>query len=879
MTRKSWDNYLELGSELGFWDGDGDKSKKHKSFHMPGAKPHYNPDRPGQVEHIALDLVLDIAQKAIAGTCKIRLRPVRDGIMGMTLDAVSLRIDNVSITDQIEAKPDPDKSKCKFDYDGEFLKIYLNQPTQVGVPIEIVIAYAAEQPQRGIYFVQPTEAQPNKPTQVWTQGEDEDSRYWFPCFDYPGQLATSEIRIKVPKDLMVISNGELIEVKEQKKEKVYHWSQKEVHPSYLMTLAIGDFVEVKDEWKGKPVTYYVDKSRTAEEAILTMGKTPQMIEFFSEKYGYDYAFPKYAQVCVADFIFGGMENTSTTLLTDRCVLDSRAALDNRSSESLVAHELAHQWFGDLLVIKHWSHAWVKEGAATYAEVLWTDHEYGAEEAAYYLLGEARRYISEDKDRYRRPMVTHVYREAIELYDRHIYEKGGCVYHMLRTELGDDLFWKAIHHFVRTNVHKTVETIDLLRAIEEATGKNCMFLFDQYVFRGGHPEYKIGYSWDSDNNLAKVTVSQTQEELFDLKIPIGFGFEEVSDSQVFTVRVFEKEQAFYFPLPKKPKYISFDRGNNYLKQVSLEYGVVELKVGLQSNPDPIARILCAEALAKKGGLESVKALGQALLDEKFWGVRVEIAENLASIKLDQAFEALAKGLEDADAKVRMAVISGLAQNKVQKSLDLIKPFIKKGDPSYNVEATAARLTGELAAALSTEREPSKVVKLLQTVLKERAGWNEVVRSGAIAGLSKIKDSDEALETVIKYTEPDVPQPLRLASIRALGAMGKSQSKPKTEQILNRLKVIAQETFFLTQMASVGALGQVDSAAAIGILRSLSDSTPDGRVRRAADEAVQRVQRAIGKDAGLKQLREELDQVRKDNQDLKSRLEAIEAKAKP
>ena len=879
MTRKSWDSYLELASELGFWDGDSDKSKKHKSFHLPGAKPHYNPDRPGQVEHIALDLVLDIPQQAIAGTCKIRLRPVRDGINDLNLDAVSLRIDHVAITEQIEAKPDPDKTKCKFDYDCEFLKIYLNQPTKAGVPIEIAIAYAAEQPQRGIYFVQPTEHQPDKPTQVWTQGEDEDSRYWFPCFDYPGQLATSEIRIKVPKDLMVISNGELIDVKEQKKEKIYHWSQKEVHPSYLMTLAIGDFIEVKDEWKGKPVTYYVDKSRTAEEAILTMGKTPQMIEFFSEKYGYDYAFPKYAQVCVADFIFGGMENTSTTLLTDRCVLDSRAALDNRSSESLVAHELAHQWFGDLLVIKHWSHAWVKEGEATYAEVLWTDHEYGDEEAAYYLLGEARRYISEDKDRYRRPMVTHVYREAIELYDRHIYEKGGCVYHMLRTELGDDLFWIAIHHFVRTNAHKTVETIDLLRAIEEATGKNCMFLFDQYVFRGGHPEYKIGYSWDGDNNLAKVTVTQTQDELFDLKIPIGFGFEEVASNQAFTVRVFEKEQSFYFPLKQKPKYISFDRGNNYLKQVSLEYGVAELKAGLQSDPDPIARIQCAEALAKKGGLEAVKALGQALIDEKFWGVRVEIAENLAAIKLDQAFEALAKGLEDPDAKVRMAVINGLAQNKVQKSLDLIKPFIKKGDPSYNVEATAARLTGDLAAALSSEREPSKVVKLLQTVLKERAGWNEVVRSGAIAGLSKLKDSDEALETVLKYTEPDVPQPLRLASIRALGAMGKSQSKPKTEKILNRLKVIAQETFFLTQMAVVGALGQVDSAAAIGVLRSLSDSTPDGRVRRVADEAVQRVQRAIGKDAGLKQLREELDQVRKDNQDLKSRLEAIEAKAKP
>ena len=876
MTRKSWDSYLEL--VLG--DSESDKSKKHKSFQLPGATPHYNPDRPGQVEHIALDLILDIPKLTITGDCKIRLRPVRDGITDLTLDAVGLRIDNVSVSDRIEAKPNAEKNNCRFEYDGELLKIYLNQPTQAGIPIEIAIAYAAEQPQRGIYFVQPTEHQPQKPTQVWTQGEDEDSRYWFPCFDYPGQLATSEIRIRVPKDLMVISNGELIDVKDHRKEKTYHWVQKEVHPSYLMTLAIGDFVEVKDEWNDKPVTYYVDKSRSAEEAILTMGKTPKMIEFFSKKYGYDYAFPKYAQVCVADFIFGGMENTSTTLLTDRCVLDQRAALENRSSESLVAHELAHQWFGDLVVIKHWSHAWVKEGAATYAEVLWTDHEYGAEEAAYYLLGEARRYISEDRDRYRRPMVTHVYREAIELYDRHIYEKGGCVYHMIRTELGDDLFWKAIHHFVNTHAHKTVETIDLLRAIEEATGKNCMFLFDQYVFRGGHPEYKIGYSWDSDNNLAKVTVAQTQDqdELFDLKIPIGFGFDGEVEAQVFKVRVFEKEQAFYFPLKQKPMYISFDQGNNYLKQVTLEYGVAELKAGLQSNPDPIARIQCAEALAKKSGLEAAKALGEALLTESFWGVRVEIAENLASIKLDQSFEALARGLEDSDARVRTAVITGLAQNKVQKSLDLIKPFAKKGDPSYTVEATAARMIGDLAASLSQEREPSKVIKLLQTILKERSGWNEVVRSGAIAGLAKLKDSDEALETVIKYTEPDVPQPLRLASIRALGAMGKSQSKPKTEQILNRLRVIAQETFFLTQMSVVGALGQIDSAGAIGVLRSLSDSTPDGRVRRVADEAIQRVQKAIGKDAGLKQLREELDQLRKDNQSLKSRLEAIEAKSK-
>ncbi|CAN1209999.1 M1 family metallopeptidase [Tumidithrix helvetica PCC 7403] len=869
LQQVSGDRAFTLEDSLAAWDGDnGNGKSKHKSFQLPGAKPHYNPDRPGQVEHIGLDLVVDIAKLTITGTCTIRINPVRSGITDLTLDAVSLRIDGVKIG----------KVAQPFEYDGEFLKVNLFEPTVANQPITLAIAYAAVQPQRGIYFVTPSEHYPNKPTQVWTQGEDEDSRFWFPCFDYPGQLATSEIKVRVPKELKAVSNGELVSVAKAGKDTIYHWSQKEIHPSYLMTLAIGDFLEVTDEWRGKPVTYYVDKAWSEADARRTMGKTPQMIEFFSQKYGYDYAFPKYAQVCVADFIFGGMENTSTTLLTDRCMLDERAAIDNRASESLVAHELAHQWFGDLVVIKHWSHAWVKEGAATYAEVLWTDHEYGAEDAAYYRLMEMRNYLAEDAERYRRPIVTHVYREAIELYDRHTYEKGGCVYHMIRTELGDELFWKAIHLFVQQNAHKTVETIDLIRAIEQATGKNCMSLFDQYVFRGGHPEYKLGYSWDAENNLAKVTVSQTQEDLFDLKLPIAFGFEGQTELKIFKVRVFEKDQAFYFPLESKPSFVSFDHGNDYLKQVTLEYGMAELKASLLSNPDPLAKIQAAEAIAKKGGLEAVNALEQALLNEPFWGVRVEVAGQLASIKLDQAFTALIKGLADTDARVRRAVLNGLATSKTQESLDAIKPFLKKGDPSYLVEATAATHVGDLAAALSAEREPSKVIKLLHTTLKEKAGWNEVVRSGAIAGLAKLKDSDEALEIVIQYTAPDVPQPLRLAAIRALGAMGKSQTKPKTEKILNRLQAIARETFFLTQVSVVNALGQVDSPAAIGILQALADQTPDGRVRRMADEAVQRVQKAIGKDEGIKQLREELNQLKKENQELRSRLEVVEAKSK-
>jgi aminopeptidase N len=864
------------------------ENQPHKSFELPGSKPHYTPDRPGQVEHIFLDLTLDIPQQILRGSCKIALNPVRSGIDRLTLDAVNLNIESVQV----------DETPQKFDYDGELLHIYLDGITQVGKRILISIVYGVEKPQRGIYFIQPDKHYPHKPTQVWTQGEDEDSRFWFPCFDYPGQLSTSEIRVRVPKPFVAISNGELISSEDDDNHKIYHWLQQQVHPTYLMTLAVGDFAELTDEWNGKPVTYYAEKGRE-EDAKRSMGKTPRMMEFLSEKYGFKYPFPKYAQVCVDDFIFGGMENTSTTLLTDRCLLDKRAVIDNRNTESLVVHELAHQWFGDLVVIKHWSHAWVKEGMATYSEVMWTEHEYGKDEAAYYRLQTARSYLAEDSERYRRPMVTHVYREAIELYDRHIYEKGACVYHMIRAELGEELFWKAVQAFVQDNAHQTVETVDLLRAIEKATGRNLMFLFDQFVYRGGHPDFKVAYSWDGDSKLVKITVTQTQastgkngknNDLFDLKIPIGFGYkpEADSDSQLeqknsklknFIVRVHEKEQSFYFPLQEKPDFISFDVGNHCLKTVCLQYPILELKAQLEFDPDPISRIYAAKALGKKGGLEALKALANALNNEPFWGVRAEVAKQLAQIKLDHAFEALVCGLKDKSPFVRRAVVEALAQIKTYESYKALKSIVEDGDESYYVEAAACRVVGAIAAGTAEEKpKEEKVLKLLRSVMSEKGGWNEVVRSGAIGGLAEFKTSEAALDIILEYTKQGVPQPLRLSAIRALGKISVGQNPANLERILERLAELARDTFFLTQVAVVIALGQMETPKAIGILHCLASQTPDGRVRRYADEEIVRVQKNIGSDHAVKQLRDELEQIKQQNQELRSRLENLEAKSK-
>ncbi|MGF1457511.1 MAG: M1 family aminopeptidase [Leptolyngbyaceae cyanobacterium] len=864
---------------LNFAGFDTAEPPKHKSFELPGARPHYTPDRPGQVDHIALELDLDIEHQRYTGTCKIQLTPVRDGIDRLVLDAVNLQIDSVMVGNLAQ----------QFDHDGERLIAHLSVPTQVDKQIEVAVTYRSENPQRGLYFVTPTEHQPDKPVQVWTQGEDEDSRYWFPCFDYPGQLATSEIRVRVPRPYQAISNGELVEAVDDGDVKIFHWVQKEVHPSYLMTLAVGDFDEVRDEWDGIPVTYYAQKGQK-DDAQRTMGKTPAMIGFFSDRFGYRYAFPKYAQVCIKDFTFGGMENTSCTLLTDRCLLDQRAALDNTNSEMLVAHELAHQWFGDLLVINHWSHAWVKEGMATYSEVLWTDDQYGAEEAAYYRLNEMRSYLAEDKGRYRRPMVTHVYREPIELYDRHIYEKGACVYHMIRTELGDDLFWQAIHGFVNKFVHKTVETLDLIRTIEETTGRNLRFLFDQYVYRGGHPDFKVAYKWDADSNLAKVTVTQTQGKagdkssqngLFDLKMPIGFGYVEQGKAgvQPITVRIHEQEQALYFPLPKKPDFVSFDVGNHHTKTVKLEYPMPELKAQLHYDPDPIARVYAVEAIAQKGGLEAVKALAGALMDDPFWGIRAEAAKQLAALKLDQAVEALLKGLQDEHPKVRRAVVTALGQVKTATSYQAVLQVAQAGDASYYVEAAAASALGEIGASKLTGIPPeTETLAVLQTLLKERIGWNEVVRSGALSGISQFKSSEAALAVILQYTDPNVSAMLRLGALRALGRVSTGQSKTNVERILERLDAISREPQFTTQMTAIAALGLMEDAGAIAILQSIANHIDDGRVRRRAEETLQKVQEKLDKDQAITKLQQDFEELKRSNQELKSRLEDLEAKGK-
>jgi aminopeptidase N len=279
------------------------------------------------------------------------------------------------------------------------------------------------------------------------------------------------------------------------RDTLFHWKQEIPHATYLVTLAVGEFSEIKEFGAAKPVLYYVPKGRE-EDARRAFGKTPKMMEFFSAKIGVPYAYPKYAQVAALDFIFGGMENTSATTQTALTLHDERAHLDF-SSDPLVAHELAHQWFGDLLTCRDWSHAWLNESFATYFEALFTEHDKGADEFAVELRQNEEIYFEEDRDHYRRAIVTKTFKQPSDLFDRHLYEKGSLGPPYVAGNVGRPGFLE-IHWCLMcgTTAGQVVETRQLLDAIEKATGKNLSKFFDQWVYGAGHPEYKVRYWWDA-----------------------------------------------------------------------------------------------------------------------------------------------------------------------------------------------------------------------------------------------------------------------------------------------------------------------------------------------------------------------------------------------
>jgi aminopeptidase N len=806
-----------------------------KKFELPGSKAHYAPSLAFTITHMRLHIEPDFQERTIACEQVLEITALQD-TGSIELDAEELQIKSVSAGGPLDFRALDNK-----------LTIKLGKTLKEGGKAEIAIAYSAK-PRKGFYFIAPDKHYPGKQVEAWTQGETTEAKCWFPCIDHPQVKFSSDISVTVPAGTTAISNGKLAKVEQKGKKQVYHWSESNPHPAYLTSVVIGKYAESKEG----NLYYYVPHDRK-QDAARSFERTPEMVKFFEDYLGTKYPYEKYSQVAVQDFVYGGMENSSCTTLTLDTLHDKKAHVDF-TSDYLVSHELAHQWFGDLVTCRDWQHIWLNEGFATYCESLYWEASRGADEFHYYVMQTADDYFEEAGARYMRSIVTKVYKHPDDLFDRHTYEKGGCVLHMLRHHVGDKYFRRAIKTYLARFANSTAETDDLRKVFELETGKSLQQFFDQWVFRAGHPDLKVSFS--VQGGMARVDVKQEQagepfEFPLEIKLVSGKG------ESVYAFDVSEKESSFQIPVDHEVDWFSVDPEFKILKTISVKAPKEMLIAQLQNGKTVVERVEAARALKGNSSDAAIDALQNATLKDRFWGVAAEAAKTLGSIKTDYAYEALKKCLQVKHPKARRAVIRALGEFKREESLAVLKPRLQ--DESYFVESEAAIAIGKTKST----QAPAILKKAADST-----SFQNVVAQGAIAGLKEFAGDKEIAAFLVEKTKYGNHHRVREAATFALGKFADNQA------VFDQLKSLLTDKWFRVRINACRAFADAESVKAISDLTWASENDLDHRVRRVAEECINMIKEAAKKPKEVAQMREELDRIKSRNLELMQKMDRLE-----
>lgn len=803
-----------------------------KKFELPGSKANYAPSIFYTINHMRLEIEPDFDQSSIACRQELEISAVRD-TKTIELDAAELEIKSVFSEKELEFRSIDDKLQIK-------LPAMLKEEERT----KIAISYTAR-PRKGLYFVRPDKHYPDKRVEVWTQGETVEAKHWFPCLDHPQVKFSSEITVIVPAGFTAISNGQLVETEKKDKWK-YHWLESNPHPAYLTSVVIGRFAEINEG----NLFYYVPEDRK-DDAARSFGKTAEMVRFFEDYFGVKYPYDKYSQVTVQDFVYGGMENASCTTLTLDTLHDSKAHLDF-TSDYLVSHELAHQWFGDLVTCRDWQHLWLNEGFATYCESLYWEASKGADEFYYYVMQTADDYLEEAAGRYIRPIVTKVYKHPDDLFDRHTYEKAGCVLHMLRHHVGDRLFRRAVKTYLQRFANGTAETDDLRRVFELETGSSLQQFFDQWIYRPGHPDLQVEFSMDK---VAKIKVEQKQAgEPFEFPLEIKLIF--AGKVQLHTLDIREKECAFQIPA-EEVDWFSIDPEFKILKTVSIKAPKEMLVRQLQNGSTVIERIEAARALKDSSSFSVIDALQEQVLSDRFWAVAAESARTLGSIRTDYAYEALKKCLAIKHPKARRAVVKAIGEFKREETIDILKPHL--AEESYFVESEAATAIG---------RTKNKDAVPLLRKAAETTSFQNIVAQGAIAGLKEFSEDKDIAAFLVEKSRYGNHHRVREAATFALGKF--IEEKTAADQ----LKALLTDSWFRVRINACRALADAEYTAAIADLTRVAERDLDHRVRRVAEECINLIKDAATKPKELAEMRADLDKIKSRNLEIMQRLDRFE-----
>ena len=681
-------------------------------------------DREVDIHHIKIDVSVNIEAGMVKGNVTHTFSP-----FSSSLDAFSLDAEDMTILRARLAGKD-----IGFNQANDKAYLTLNKSMSWEDTAKVRLDYTAN-PRKGTYFIKPDETYPEKPLQAWTQGEDMDNHHWVPLYDYPNDKATFEVSLTVEKKFTALSNGELVSVKNNKDgTHTWHWHEHFPMVSYLISYVIGEFEKVEDSYNGIPVNYWVYEENK-HEALRSFGLTTDMMKYFGNRTGIEYPYEKYDQVIIDDFMFGGMENITLTHNTDRTMFDEFAAPDV-SSDGLVAHELAHQWFGDMLTTRNWAHAWLNEGFATFFSRKYRENKFGFDEGEYIRFGEINGYFGSNK-KWRRSTVQHKFYESMDVFDGHIYAKGSLILNMLQDYIGDDAFWRFIQYYTKENQYKNVETPDLKKAIEETTGQNMDWFFKQWIYEPGFPEYNVTWKYNQRNKSVKLTVKQTQKNTNIFKMPIQIQI----DDKLKTVWIEDKEMVYEVPSEKRPKMVIFNAGMRIPCKLTFHKSISEWILQLEKGPHILDRIAAANELSTKKGRRIVEtALLNSAKNDPFWGVRKEAVNSFAKLKSKNYAKELMVMSEGQDNRVRRAIWNALKNyKKDEKVSEFLQNVIETDNKYYSIaDAFKALVVVDTAAARQ------KVDALLDT-----DSHTDVIRKSAITYFGSVvtdKNYDRLKELV-------------------------------------------------------------------------------------------------------------------------------------
>ena len=785
---------------------------QHAGDNVPTAEKLWRSSYPktNELVHTKLQVKFDYSKAWMYGKEWLTLQPHFYATDTLTLDAKGMDIKEVGIAKGNTILP------LKYKYDSAQLFITLDKRYAAKEKYTLYINYisrpndlkatgsSAITESKGLYFINPTGEDKNKPTQIWTQGETESNSVWMPTIDKPNQKSTEEIYMTVPAKYVTLSNGLLIsQQKNSDGTRTDYWKMELPHAPYLFFMGVGDFAIVKDKYKAMAVDYYVEK-KYEPVARKIFGHTPAMIAFYEKILGVPYQWPKYDQIVGRDYVSGAMENTTATLHQESAYQNARQLTDGNSWEETIAHELFHHWFGDLVTAESWSNLTVNESFANYSEYLWDEHQYGKDHADEHNLEDMQGYLlsnSEHKD-----LVRFNYADKEDMFDAVSYNKGGRILHMLRNYVGDDAFFKSLNNYLSTNKFKTGEADQLRLAFEETTGEDLNWFWNQWYYGSGHPKLKIDYAYDDANGKVQVIVKQIQADKI-FRLPIAIDIYTGANKNKNKVWIQNSIDTFTFDYTQRPDLVNVDAGKATLCEKTDNKTTANFIHQFKYAANYLDRKEALDYFTVKGLKES--ALG---LTDKYAGLRRQTIESLMESKF-ASDDAIIKSIEtiaatETDNKTKAAALSFLAATGYSKYQPLFTKYVS--DSSYSVAGAAlsgligtdtanaytaakkyaADAKGPLAEAVLTSlimQGKEEDYDLITSLFNATAfGQDKIGMSlGIISYLTKIKDINKikkGIDAVIAVRKK-IPAQYRSMSDAVFKQAFDSLSKAKGKEIEN------------------------------------------------------------------------------------------------